>query len=96
MGDQHYRLRHVPLPVRQRHEGDAPLAGFSPRRQHLAIYLVSGFENRYQAVLARLGPHNTGKGCLYLRRLDDVDHDALRELIDRSVRVHKGIDRASA
>ena len=78
------------------HEGDAPLAGFSPRRQHLAIYLVSGFENRYQAVLARLGPHKTGKGCLYLKRLDDVDHDALRELIDRSVRVHKGIDRASA
>jgi uncharacterized protein DUF1801 len=78
------------------HEGDAPLAGFSPRRQHLAIYLVSGFENRYQAVLARLGPHKTGKGCLYLKRLDDVGHDALRELIDRSVRVHKGIDRASA
>ena len=78
------------------HEGDAPLAGFSPRRQHLAIYLASGFENRYQSVLARLGPHKTGKGCLYLKRLDDANHDALRELIDRSVRVHKGIDRASA
>jgi len=45
-------------------------------------------------VLARLGPYKTGKGCLYLKRLDDVDHDALRELIDRSARVHKGIDRA--
>jgi len=76
------------------HEGDAPLAGFSPRRQHLAIYLVGGFGNRYQSVLARLGPHKTGKGCLYVRRLDDVDHDALRELIDRSARVHKGIDPA--
>jgi S1-C subfamily serine protease len=47
------------------------------------------------AVLARLGPHKTGKGCLYLRRLDDVDQDVLRELIDRSVRVRKGADRAS-
>ena len=46
-------------------------------------------------MLARLGPHKTGRGCLYIKRLDDVDHDALRELIDRSVRVHKGIDRAA-
>ena len=88
-GTYHYRYA-------SGHEGDAPLAGFSPRSQHLAIYLVSGFENRYQAVLARLGVHETGKGCLYVKRLDDVDHDALRELIARSVRVHKGIGRASA
>jgi Domain of unknown function (DU1801) len=77
------------------HEGDAPLAGFSPRSQHLVIYLASEFENRYRQVLARLGPHKAGKGCLYLRRLGDVDDGALRELIDRSVRVHQGIDRAS-
>ena len=77
------------------HEGDAPLAGFSPRSQHLVIYLASEFGDRYQAVLARLGPHKTGKGCLYLKRLGDVDQDALRELIDRSVRVHQGIGRAS-
>jgi hypothetical protein len=75
-------------------EGDAPLAGFSPRRQHLAIYLVGGVGNRYQSVLARLGPHTMGRGCLYVKRLDDVDHAALRELIDRSARVHKGIDLA--
>ena len=77
------------------HEGDSALAGFSPRRQHLAIYLVGEFEDRHQSVLARLGPHQAGKGCLYIKRLDDVDHDALRELIDRSVRVRRGIDRAS-
>jgi hypothetical protein len=76
--------------------GDAPLAGFSPRRQHLVIYLVGGFESRYQPALTRLGPHKTGKGCLYLKRLDDVDQDVLRELIDRSVRVHRGVDRASS
>jgi Domain of unknown function (DU1801) len=87
-GTYHYRYA-------SGHEGDAPLAGFSPRRQHLAIYLVGEFGNRYQSVLARLGPHQTGKGCLYLKRLDDVDPDALRELIGRSARVHKGIDRAA-
>jgi Domain of unknown function (DU1801) len=88
-GTYHYRYA-------SGHEGDAPLAGFSPRRQHLAIYLVGEFGTRYQPVLARLGPHKTGKGCLYLRRLDEVDHDALRELIRRSARVHKGIDRTPA
>ena len=78
------------------HEGDSALAGFSPRRPHLAIYLIGGFENRYQRVLARLGPHKTGKGCLYIKRLDDVDRDALRELINRSVQVRKGVDRMSS
>ena len=77
------------------HVGDSALASFSPRRQHLAIYLVGEFENRHHSVLARLGPYKAGKGCLYIKRLGDVDHDALRELIDRSVRVRKGIHRAS-
>ena len=76
-------------------EGDSPLTGFSPRRQQLVIYLIGGFENRHHTALARLGPHQTGKGCLYIRRLADVDPDALRELIDRSVRIRKGINRAS-
>jgi hypothetical protein len=88
-GTYHYRYA-------SGHEGDAPLASFSPRRQHLAIYLVGEFGDRHQSVLARLGPHKTGKGCLYIKRLDDVDLHALRELIDRSVRVRKGIGRASA
>ena len=88
-GTYHYRYA-------SGHEGDAALASFSPRRQHLVIYLVGEFEDRHRSVLARLGSHKTGKGCLYIKRLDDVDHDALRELIDRSVRVRKGIDRASA
>lgn len=75
--------------------GDWPLVGFSPRKQQLVVYLVGGYEERYPSVLARLGPHKTGKGCLYLKRLDDVDESALRELVDRTVRVHKGVDRAS-
>jgi Domain of unknown function (DU1801) len=88
-GTYHYRYA-------SGHEGDSPLASFAPRRQHLAIYLVGGFETRHRSVLAALGPHQTGKGCLYLRRLDDVGQQALRDLIDRSVRVRRGIDRASA
>ena len=87
-GTYHYRYA-------SGHEGDSALAGFSPRRQHLVIYLVGEFRDRHQSVLARLGPHKTGKGCLYIKRLDDVDPDALRELIDRSFRIRKGIDRAS-
>ena len=87
-GTYHYRYA-------SGHQGDSALAGFSPRSQHLVIYLIGGFENRHRSVLARLGPHKTGKGCLYIKRLDDVDHDALRELIDRSVRVRKGIDQAA-
>ncbi|PSK66937.1 hypothetical protein B0E53_01099 [Micromonospora sp. MH33] len=75
--------------------GDWPLVGFSPRKQQLVVYLVGGFEERYPSVLARLGPHKTGKGCLYLKRLDDIDESALRELVERTVRVHKGVDRAS-
>jgi len=72
------------------HEGDSPLASFSPRREHLAIHLVGGFEGRHRSVLARLGPHKTGKGCLYIKCLDEVDQQALRELIDRSAGVRKG------
>lgn len=78
------------------HEGDSALASFAPRSQHLAIYLIGDFANRHQSALVRLGPHKTGKGCLYIKRLDEVDQDALRELIDRSVRVRKGVNRASS
>ena len=87
-GSYHYRYP-------SGHEGDSALASFAPRSQHLVIYLVGEFADRHRSVLARLGPHKTGKGCLYIKRLDDVDADALRELIDRSVRVHRGVDRAS-
>src|SRR6516164_5668135 len=85
-GSYHYRYA-------SGREGDSPLASFSPRREHLAIYLVGEFEGRHRSVLARLGPHKTGKGCLYIKGLDEVDQQALRELIDRSARVRKGADR---
>lgn len=82
-GSYHYRYE-------SGNEGDAPLAGFSPRKANLVVYLVSGYEQRYPKLLAKLGPHKTGKSCLYLKRLDDVDQGVLRQLIERSCRVARG------
>src|ERR671919_768291 len=78
------------------HEGTAPLVGFSPRKANLVLYLVGGVEERHPKLLEQLGPHKLGKGCLYLKRLDDVDHEVLRALVDRTVRVHRGADRRAA
>ena len=75
------------------HEGTAALVGFSPRKANLVLYLVGGVQDRYPGLLERLGPHKVGKGCLYLRRLDDVDREVLRALVERTVRVHRGADR---
>ena len=74
----------------------APLVGFAPRKAALVVYLVGGVEERYPKLLEQLGPHKLGKGCLYLKRLDDVDQDALRALVDRTVRVHRGADRRAS
>ncbi|WP_229073172.1 DUF1801 domain-containing protein [Actinoplanes sp. DH11] len=61
-------------------EGDWPAVGMSPRKQALTLYVSAGFE-AYPDLLSRLGPHRTGKSCLYLKRLADVDQEALRELV---------------
>jgi hypothetical protein len=66
-------------------EGDAGAAGFSPRKSSLTIYVPDGFE-RYRDLLERLGPHTTSVSCLYVKRLDAVDLDVLRELVARSYR----------
>jgi hypothetical protein len=78
------------------HEGTAPLVGFAPRKANLVVYLVGGVQDRYPELLGRLGPHKVGKGCLYLKRLDDVNVEVLRILVDRTVRVHRGADRRRA
>lgn len=64
-------------------EGDAPLVGFSPRKANLVLYLAPG-EDR-DALLARLGKHKTGAGCVYLNRLEDVDRDVIIEMAKASV-----------
>jgi Domain of unknown function (DU1801) len=78
------------------HAGTAPVVGFSPRKANLVVYLVGGVQERYPKLLEQLGPHRVGKGCLYLKRLEDVDHEVLRSLVDRTVRVHRGADRRSS
>ena len=65
-------------------EGDSLVVGFAPRKQNLAIYIMPGFA-RYGALLARLGKFRTGKSCLYVNKLDDVDPDVLEELVRQSV-----------
>jgi hypothetical protein len=65
-------------------EGDTGVVGFAPRGRQLVLYLMSGFIG-YEDILARLGKHTTGKSCLYVRRISDVDRAVLRELIERSV-----------
>ncbi len=62
-----------------------PIIEFSPRKNDLTLYLMPGFEGRAE-LMARLGKHKTGKSCLYLKTLADVDARVLRELIDYSVR----------
>jgi len=64
-------------------EGDMILAGFSPRKQNLTLYNMSGFE-LYDDLIKKLGKHTTGKGCLYIKRLDDVDLPTLKSLIEES------------
>jgi hypothetical protein len=65
------------------HEGDSFLTGFSPRKQNLTLYLMAGFE-QYDALMQKLGKHTTGKSCLYIKRLTDIDLPTLRELIQQS------------
>jgi hypothetical protein len=65
-------------------EGDWFLAGFSPRKRDLTLYIVAGFD-RYEALMARLGKHSTGKSCLYIKRLSDIDTTVLEELVTASV-----------
>lgn len=64
--------------------GDWPIAGFSPRKANLVVYLTPEYETRAD-LLARLGKHKTGKSCLYLNRLSDVDLGVLRQLVDDSI-----------
>ena len=66
-------------------EGEWLLTGFSPRKANLTLYIMSGF-SRYQELLGKLGKHKTGKSCLYINRLEDVDMKVLRRLVKESVK----------
>jgi hypothetical protein len=67
-------------------EGDAPAISFSPRKAQTVLYL-SGEMAQYEDLLGRLGPHTTGKACLYVKRVDRTDAAALRDIIALSYRL---------
>ena len=76
-GNYHYRYA-------SGREGDFFETGFAPRKRALTLYVMAGF-SQYEALLGRLGKFTTGKSCLYVKRLADVDMGVLRELVAHSV-----------
>jgi len=74
-------------------EGEWMQVGFSPRKRNLTLYIMPGFDG-YRSLLEKLGKYRTGKSCLYINKLDDVDLPTLRELIRQSVVYVKETGRA--
>jgi hypothetical protein len=70
-------------------EGDWFITGFSPRKQNLTLYMMGGFQ-QFEDLMKKLGKYSTGKGCLYINKLEDVDTKVLKEIITRSVKAVKG------
>ena len=81
-GQYHYRSE------RSTQEGDWPLAGFSPRKQNLTVYIMPGFRE-YKSLLKKLGPHKKSVSCLYFKNLEDVDTAVLRTIVRKSVAMMK-------
>jgi hypothetical protein len=77
-GDLHYRSK-------SGREGDWFKVGFSPRKQNLTLYLPLIDVTGYEALLGRLGKHSTGKSCLYVKKLEDVDQRVLEQLIKKAL-----------
>ena len=65
-------------------ELDSALVGFSPRKANLTLYITDGFD-KYDEYMAKLGKYKTGKSCLYIKRLSDIDEDVLKDLVAASV-----------
>ena len=65
-------------------EGDWFVTGFSPRKQNMTLYIMSGFDE-YDQLLSKLGKHSIGKSCLYIKKVEDVDMEVLKELVQKSV-----------
>jgi hypothetical protein len=69
-------------------EGDWMLSGFSPRKSSMSVYLMAGFEQLGDE-LSSLGKHKVGKGCLYVKKLADIDEKVLRKMIKKSIVIMK-------
>lgn len=70
------------------HKGEWALTGFSPRKQNLVVYIMPGFEP-FEPLMKKLGKYKTGRSCLYIKKLDDVDESVLEKLISDSVKLMK-------
>ncbi len=70
------------------HEGSWPLVGFSPRSNNLTLYIMPGF-SKFDKLMSQLGKFKTGKSCLYIKSLEDVDQKKLKALIEGSVKQMK-------
>ncbi|MFN2180539.1 MAG: DUF1801 domain-containing protein [Candidatus Promineifilaceae bacterium] len=79
VGFGHYQYKYA-----SGREGEWMITGFAPRKRNLTLYIMSGFEE-YDDLLDKLGKHSTGKSCLYINKLEDIDMDVLRELVNKSV-----------
>lgn len=70
------------------HEGDAPLVGFSPRKAKISLYFAPG-ETKREELLKEFGKHTTGKACVYINKIADIDVEVLKKLIHASVKFLK-------
>lgn len=66
------------------HEGDAPLVGFSPRKAKISLYFAPGDKKR-EALLKVFGKHTTGKACVYINKVADIQDEVLKEMIKESI-----------
>jgi hypothetical protein len=73
------------------HSGDAPLVAFSPRKDSMVVY-ASMEPDKREDMLQRLGKYKSSKGCIYIKKLTDVNLDVVREIIDESVKVSRSKD----
>lgn len=76
-GSYHYKYK-------SGREGDWFVTGFAPRKKELTVYIMPGFD-KYSALMEKLGKYKTGKSCLYIKRLSDVDSTVLEDLITQSI-----------
>ncbi len=65
-------------------EGDWFITGFAPRKKEITLYILAGFAE-HDDLMQKLGKYRIGKGCLFLKRIDDIDLSVLNELVERSV-----------
>jgi hypothetical protein len=88
-GSYHYKSD------RSKQEGDWPLTGFSPRKQYLAVYIMSGVNN-YSDLLSKLGKYKISSGsCIYINKMEDINPDILKNLISISVSDMKKLYKVS-